>query len=461
MATKEATEPSFAKLIDDLIKQWLPLLVVGGIIKSQMGMLLIPILLFTYQYAQYGWMNRVKPVETAVLVVRTDSQPNCYGYHGGTMKAVSWYLREHVRLPDCAYAIESENYHCVTDPISGQKSWHMSPTFSLDSCPAVGTTFRFQDQFINLSLTKINKNNNSYSSGQIVEMRFSSRIEDTITKFIDTAVDSYNRHLDTLASKVQMTERYVYVNSGDTWAITNPIIPKTFDNVFLDDTVHRQIITDLDTFLASEEFYRKAGAPYKRSYLLHGPPGTGKSSTYYAAANHTKRHLYKMSLADVTTDNQFKTLIKSIPAGSILAIDDVDRIPATCGAPATIEHEKEKDAGKVVTVHRAKCTVGLSTFLEVFDGYDYLNKCIIFFTSNFPEKLDPAFVRPGRADLSIEIQLPTQKTIRKIVQYYFPKETLTRLPECAGKKSSAEIITRIIMPNRTNFAKCLELLANN
>lgn len=39
-------------------------------------------------------------------------------------------------------------------------------------------------------------------------------------------------------------------------------------------------------FLASRDWYAERGLPYRRGYLLYGPPGCGKSSFIFALAGH-------------------------------------------------------------------------------------------------------------------------------------------------------------------------------
>lgn len=44
------------------------------------------------------------------------------------------------------------------------------------------------------------------------------------------------------------------------------------------------VTVDIQTFLSKHAWYEKRGIPYRRGYLLHGPPGTGKTSTIEAIA---------------------------------------------------------------------------------------------------------------------------------------------------------------------------------
>lgn len=46
-----------------------------------------------------------------------------------------------------------------------------------------------------------------------------------------------------------------------------------------------------------EQWYNDAGITYRRGYLLHGPPGTGKSSTIHAVAGELGMEIYSIPLA--------------------------------------------------------------------------------------------------------------------------------------------------------------------
>ena len=51
---------------------------------------------------------------------------------------------------------------------------------------------------------------------------------------------------------------------------------RPIDSVILDRGVKERIIADVREFLASGKWYYERGIPYRRGYLLHGPPGSGK-----------------------------------------------------------------------------------------------------------------------------------------------------------------------------------------
>ncbi|KAH9318215.1 hypothetical protein KI387_019984 [Taxus chinensis] len=56
----------------------------------------------------------------------------------------------------------------------------------------------------------------------------------------------------------------------------------------LDPMLKVDILQDLDLFKRGKEFYRWIGHSWKREYLFHDPPGTGKSSLVTAIANYMK-----------------------------------------------------------------------------------------------------------------------------------------------------------------------------
>lgn len=53
---------------------------------------------------------------------------------------------------------------------------------------------------------------------------------------------------------------------------------RPINSVVLDRGISERILKDVQEFIDSPLWYRERGIPYRRGYLLHGPPGCGKSS---------------------------------------------------------------------------------------------------------------------------------------------------------------------------------------
>jgi chaperone BCS1 len=52
---------------------------------------------------------------------------------------------------------------------------------------------------------------------------------------------------------------------------------RPIDSVVLEEGLKERILDDIRGFISSRTWYLDRGIPYRRGYLLHGPPGTGKS----------------------------------------------------------------------------------------------------------------------------------------------------------------------------------------
>jgi hypothetical protein len=83
-------------------------------------------------------------------------------------------------------------------------------------------------------------------------------------------------------------EKYITVRASkqqyqrDSWDVTilRPIRP--LETVHFDETTKAELVADIQNYLDpnTRKFYAARGIPYRRGYLLHGTPGTGKTSAF-------------------------------------------------------------------------------------------------------------------------------------------------------------------------------------
>ena len=67
------------------------------------------------------------------------------------------------------------------------------------------------------------------------------------------------------------------------------------------------------------------GIPYRRGYLLHGPPGCGKSSFIYALAGHLSFDICMLSLnSEGLTDDRLELALSNVPQQAIVLLEDID-----------------------------------------------------------------------------------------------------------------------------------------
>jgi chaperone BCS1 len=101
--------------------------------------------------------------------------------------------------------------------------------------------------------------------------------------------------------------------SGSDWKEVSRLPKRDLSSVVLPGNTLRDIILDVQQFLASEPFYRARGIPFRRGLLFSGPPGVGKTSTVLAVAAALNMDIYSLNLADQElTDTSLVALIHKV-----------------------------------------------------------------------------------------------------------------------------------------------------
>lgn len=121
-----------------------------------------------------------------------------------------------------------------------------------------------------------------------------------------------------------LTNDRVLKRLGDMWQSVALDHPATFESLAMDSELRNMILDDLDLFLERKEFYKRVGKPWKRGYLLYGPPGCGKSSLIAAMANYVNFDVYDLQLGDVLHNAELRSLLMSTQNRSILVVEDID-----------------------------------------------------------------------------------------------------------------------------------------
>lgn len=228
---------------------------------------------------------------------------------------------------------------------------------------------------------------------------------------------------------------------GANWTTTPITFSKTPENLFLNDGVTERLISEITEFNSpeSKKMYNRWGIPHKRGYIFHGVPGCGKTSTIYCLANHFQMDVYFI-------DPNENVRFRNINPGSIVVVEDIDS--HSCSHKRELV-EDTKDEKKVVGGGKA-----FKTLLEVLDGQDYLHDCVVIFTTNHIDHIDPAIIRPGRIDKKIEFSHLTTDTFFRLVKFYYGdefSETDFDLSDGTTSISSAQIINTHIIPNITDY----------
>ncbi|KAJ7581155.1 BCS1 N terminal-domain-containing protein [Mycena floridula] len=152
-------------------------------------------------------------------------------------------------------------------------------------------------------------------------------------------------------------------------------------------------------FLNRRQWYVDRGIPYRRGYLLHGPPGSGKTSFIQALAGSLSYDISLLNLSERgLADDKLNYLLSNTPSNNFVLIEDVDA--------AFNKRVQTSEDGY-------QSSITFSGFLNALDGVASGEERIVFMTTNHLEKLDPALIRPGRVDLAelIDDASPVQAQI--------------------------------------------------
>lgn len=213
-------------------------------------------------------------------------------------------------------------------------------------------------------------------------------------------------------------------NGGETcWDRQSNRASRPMGTVSLGLEEKRLIVNDINEYLQSDtrRWYDARGIPYRRGYLFHGPPGTGKTSLSFALAGIFGLHIYCVSLSEVgLTEADLNKLFSELPRRCIVLLEDIDSAglrrdeeaqpsePTPSSTPAVAKPTLSAPSGP------RKSLISLSGLLNVIDGVASHEGRVLIMTTNHPESLDSALTRPGRVDVRISFSLATHVQIKDI-----------------------------------------------
>lgn len=194
-----------------------------------------------------------------------------------------------------------------------------------------------------------------------------------------------------LAAMANEGKTIVYSARGLEWLpLGDPRKKRPLGSVILDEGVKESIVHDVNDFMARQQWYTDRGIPYRRGYLLFGPPGSGKSSFIQALAGELDFSVAMINLSETgMTDDKLAFLLTKLPKRSLLLLEDAD---------AAFVNRRQRD-----TDGYTGATVTFSGLLNALDGVAAGEERIAFLTTNHVDRLDPALIRPGRVDMTLRI----------------------------------------------------------
>lgn len=179
-------------------------------------------------------------------------------------------------------------------------------------------------------------------------------------------------------------------------------------------------LDDQIKFLRNPQDFIKLGAKIPKGWLLHGPPGTGKTSTAQAVAHELKAPFIQANGTDFTAElhglgaakvKAFFNAVREQAAHhpkriAVAFIDEIDIIAAQRGSQDARGQEEH-----------------ITAFLTEVDGFNKNSDLhiVVIGATNRKEILDPAIIRSGRLEVLIEIPLPNKEGRADIIKHYMGK----------------------------------------
>ena len=205
------------------------------------------------------------------------------------------------------------------------------------------------------------------------------------------------------------------------------------------------LLKDINEYLhpRTRRWYANHGIPYRRGYLcksvnsisrfgltapVSGAPGTGKTSLTAAIAGIFGLNIYVLSLLDpALTESQLNSLMSGVPSRCILLLEDVDAAGLTKRSDAagssrkqptpvaeTFLAEFQPPGAGVPEIKPQNSGISLSALLNAIDGVASQEGRVLIMTTNAPNSLDEALVRPGRIDMHVHFDLPSRVEIEEL-----------------------------------------------
>lgn len=261
---------------------------------------------------------------------------------------------------------------------------------------------------------------------QMTNGRNSAAIESFVSLAAQSALRSGGR-MTQEALKEAISQR----EGKDRMSLDEPV---TWDDVILGEEVQEQVVEILNVF-ARPDLARTLGIKPPAGILLHGPPGTGKTTIAKAMATEVRASFYEQSAADLLSkwagesEERVAKIFTKARANrpSIIFIDEIDSL-------------LRKRSGESANPWEERV---ISQFLRELDGVGSGEGVLLVGATNRPDIVDPAI--HGRRLTPIEVGLPNATGRRRLLELLCrdvslaPDVDLQELAESSQGMSGADL----------------------
>uniref|UniRef100_UPI0025BF63F1 ATP-binding protein n=1 Tax=Halovivax sp. TaxID=1935978 RepID=UPI0025BF63F1 len=148
-----------------------------------------------------------------------------------------------------------------------------------------------------------------------------------------------------------------------------------------------------------------------KGVLMYGPPGTGKTLLAKAVANEAQSNFISIKGPELLNKfvGESEKGIREVfekarsNAPTVIFFDEIDSI-------ATERGQRTGDSGVSERM--------VSQLLTELDGLEELEDVVVIATTNRPDLIDPALLRPGRLDRHVHVPVPDEEARKKIFEVH-------------------------------------------
>ncbi|XP_057454874.1 AAA-ATPase At2g46620 [Lotus japonicus] len=258
----------------------------------------------------------------------------------------------------------------------------------------------------------------------------------------------YLSHINAVADEIDSQGKRdlrVFVNGGGgtRWRSVPFNHPATFETMSMEEDLKEKIKSDLESFLKGKQYYRRLGRAWKRSFLLYGPSGTGKSSFVAAMANFMCYDVYDVDLSKVRGDSDLKVLLLETTAKSIIVVEDLDRFLTVGSEPAAVTAS------------------GIQNFMDGILSSCCGEERVMVFTMNSKDGIDPNLLRPGRVDVHIHFPVCDFSAFKTLASSYLGVKEHKLFPQVEeifrqGASLSPAEISELMIANRNSPSRAIK-----
>lgn len=199
------------------------------------------------------------------------------------------------------------------------------------------------------------------------------------------------------------------------YGIQCDIIPRSFDSIVLEDSVRHNIVSGLQNWKTSRDWYETHQLVYKIGVFLYGDPGTGKSTIARAISEMFNRApILVMDINNIMQSIRSIIKMRERYKGTIIVlIEDIDMyFPKQ--VDRTDNEQDNPDPNKEAEERTNK--INQNAIFQLLDGVYSTDDTIYIATTNYKDKLDSALIRCGRFDIQERLSNLTEDGAKKKVQ---------------------------------------------